>query len=461
MNCLNHHALRLVLLTCAAGLAACSASTGVPPLTQSGDGPLRSTQAALAPNALPAGTSVSVVPSGSSTATNGVRDTTGRIGLMQIFDFNISSSQKVADGPRYDVVWGANQASSWRANQPSLNAARYDIFMQDAGGQDFTSHPDWVLYNCTSSGTPTHIKAYMQAGLYGTNTPVDIHNPAVISDSVHRAASAAIASGYTALAVDQVVFSNIMGGNAGAGSYGCGVWQGNTFVRRYASRGDSHWALDVVNWVKTARTILTTDSGLAPHHLKVIINHPAASTSNPLEQQLLASTDMALNEVGFTNYGYYKKSSSQFATSLNYMLYEQAHGVTALLIDKFVQSGPLTPVQREWAIGTYLMGNNGNALLFASYGGLGTGGYGREYYYSEYGTNLGAACGAATGGPTIYQRKFQNGLVVVNASTASSSASLPLIHVYSDIEGRKVTNPLPIAGTDAYVLTTTPLTGCL
>ncbi len=380
---------------------------------------------------------------------------------MQIFDFNMSSSQKAADGPRYRFVWGASQPSAWYTNNRSLIAARYTIFMQAAAGQNFTTHPDWVLYNCTSNGTPTHIPAYMQAGAYGTQTPVDIHNPAVISDSVHRYASAAIAGGYNALAIDQVLFQNIMGGNAGAGSYGCGIWQGSTFVRRYASKADGQWALDVVNWVKTAKAILTTDPIIAPHHLKLSINHPAGSTSNPREQQLLASADLALNEVGFSNYGYYNKSSSLFLQALNYMVYEQAHGVTALLIDKFVQTAPLSAIQREWVVGTYLMGNNGNALLYATYGGLGAGGYGQEYYYPEYGTNIGAPCGPVTGGPQIYQRRFANGLVVVNADIAAHSAGIPLNHRYADIDSRALTNPLAIRATDAFVLTTLAGTGCL
>ncbi len=393
-------------------------------------------------------------------AASGSVSTSGRIGLSQIFDFNISAAQKTADGPRYNVVWGANSPTYWRAKNPSLIAARYFIIMQSDSTHPLsyfqTYHPDWILYNCTSNGTPTRIPAYMQAGAYGTQAPLDIHNPYVISFQMNTLAiPPMLAAGYNGLAADQVVFSNIMGGNAGTGSYGCGVYEGSTFVRRYASKSDSHWALDVVNWVKTAKSIL------APKNLKLVINHPSGSTSSTLEQTLLANTDIALSEVGFTNYGYYTGSSTLFATALNYMVYEQAHGVTAMLIDKFVQSTALTAIQREWAVGTYLMGNNGNAILYATYGGLGTGGYGSEHYISEYATNMGVACGIVTGGPQIYERKFANGLVVVNADTATHAASLPITHVYHDIEGRSVTNPLVVPATNAYVMTTLAGTGCL
>lgn len=392
--------------------------------------------------------------------------TLGRVGLLQVFDFHMTSAQRATDGPRYDLVWGANYPSAWHTNHPSLIASYYYIIEQSDATHNLAwyqaYHPDWILYNCTSTGTPTRTPAYMQAGAYGTNVPLDIQNPAVVSFQIRTlAAPPAISGGFNALAMDQVVFANIMGGNAGTGSYGCGIYQGSTFVRRYASKSDSRFTADVVNWVKIAKSILTTDAVIAPHHLKLIVNHPAGSISSSYEQQLIANVDAGLNEVGFSNYGNYTKSSSQFATSLSYMIYLQAHGVMALLIDKFVQSGALTSIQREWAVGTYLMGNNGNALMYATYGGYGTGGYGQEYYYSEYSKNIGTPCGAVTGGPVIYERKFQNGLVVVNASTSAASASLPLGHTYSDIEGRTVTNPLPVPGTNAFVMTTLAGTGCL
>lgn len=390
-----------------------------------------------------------------------VASTSARIGVMQIFDSYISSSQKMADGPRYDFVWGSyTPPAPWYAQNSSLIASQYSIFMSAAAGQDFIIHPDWVLYNCLADGTPTHTPAYMQAGAYGRATPVDIHNPDVISDSVHRFAASAIHNGYNALAIDQVLYSNIMGGNAGVGSYGCGVWQGNTFVRRYASKADRQWSLDVVNWVKTAKSIITTDPAIAPYRLKLAINHPGGNPSEPRDQQLVANVDMGLNEIGFTNYGGYIRLPYLFSQTLNFSRYEQAHGVTAMLIDKFSQTYPLTATQREWAVGTYLMANDGNALLYTTYGGSGGGGYNTEHYLSEYGTHLGLPCGVVTGGPQMYQRRFDNGLVVVNADTSSHSATLPAMHPYTDIEGRPVTNPLTLQPTDAFVLTTSAGTGC-
>ena len=398
-------------------------------------------------------------PSGSSGST------LGRIALHQVFDFSMTSTQAASEGPRYNLVWGSHVPSGWRSTNSSLIASYYYIMLQSTSSYNLAwyqaNHPDWILYNCTSANVPTHTPAYMQNGAYGTNVPLDIHNPAVISFQIRNmAAPAAIAGGYNAIAADQVVFWNIMGGNAGTGSYGCGVWQGSTFVRRYASKTDTAYGADIVNWVKTAHTILNTDPTLAPKHLKLVINHPAGNLSSTLEQNLIANIDAGLNENGFVNYGKYTTQAGVFKRAYDYATYEQAHGVTALVINKFVQSTALTPVQREWAVASYLLSNNGHMLLYSTNGSGGTGGYGSTHIYPEYSANLGMPCGPMTGGPAIYVRKFQNGIVALNDSLSASYASLPTTHVYRDIDARSVTSHLLIPATDAFVMTTTAGTGC-
>ncbi len=381
----------------------------------------------------------------------------GHIGLFQVFDSLMTSAQRTAAGPRYNLVWGARwPPSEWSVNNRSIITTLYSALelSDSAHGLAYyqAHHPDWILYNCTGNGTPTHVVAYM-GGTPGL-TPLDIHNPAVTSFQVRTLkVPPAIRDGYTGLAIDQVLFFNFMGGNAGPGSYACGVWQNGTFVKRYASKSDSRWALDVVNWLKTAKNILATDSTIAPHHLKLVVNHPSGTISNVYEQQLLASVDGSLSEVGFSAYGQYKTEPRLFKTTVDYMVYAQAHGVTALVIDKFVQPGPLTPIQREWAVATYLMGNNGNALLFATYTGRGKRGYDITNYYPEYDIQLGGYCGPVTGGPAIYERKFQNGLVIVNSSASPFSVALSRTQeTYRDIEGRAVKNPLVVPATDGFVL---------
>ena len=406
---------------------------------------------------------------------------TNSVGLFQVFDeFGsniISTTTASTDGSRYAAVWGARPGmpAPWRTNNSGLAATYYLPEETDASpgawgdiGHPLSwwkaNHPDWVLYACTASGAPTTTPAYVSE--LPENVPLDIHNPAVVAYQMKLAATYAHASGYTGLAIDEVLFENIDGTGVSSTDYGCGIYEGNTFVRRYSGRNDPAWNTDTVAWVKAARSILKTDPVIGPYNLKLIVNHPAYSVTTTNEQTVLQNVDAALDEAGFTVYGGYKSASNNyvFNSAVAWMKYAQSHGVAPLIVDKFDQSTPITALQLEYSIATYMMGNEGTARLFVG----NTNGYGAEQYHSEYATNYGAACGEMYGGasynaanPQIYYRRFANAIVIVNSGSlprASELATLPAGHTYKDLEGRTVTNPLTVASNDAYVLLTT--NGC-
>jgi hypothetical protein len=146
----------------------------------------------------------------------------------------------------------------------------------------------------------------------------------------------------------------------------------------------------------------------------------------------------------------------------NWATYAQQHGVAVLMNDNWGPVSVTTPVL-DYSIATYLMGNQQAESLFAS----SASGYGIEQWHSQYQTSIGAPCGAYYGGssydaanPSIYYRRFQNAVVVVNGGSGSASevAHLPVGHTYRDILGRAVSNPLTIASNDGYVLLTS--NGC-
>jgi hypothetical protein len=116
----------------------------------------------------------------------------------------------------------------------------------------------------------------------------------------------------------------------------------------------------------------------------------------------------------------------------------------------------LTAAQRDWAMSTYALGNDGGEDLYASPHG------GSVYSYlpTEYSIIYGAPCGSYTQiSSFVYERKFQGALVVVNASGSSYSLTLPKpASSYRDIENQAVSNPLNIAPTTGYVLLTS--NGC-
>jgi hypothetical protein len=270
----------------------------------------------------------------------------------------------------------------------------------------------------------------------------------------------AIANGYNALAIDQIIFQDAMaGGNPNfgqsvkPGEYACGIWKGSTFVRRYSGAHDPAWTADMVAFVKTAKHIVTTDAALAPHHLKIVINHPLGSVNDPNEQALFANIDGLVDERGYGDYGRY--ASAQDAAHFNfttaYLRYVQKLGIAVFIINYFANS-EVTPQQREYTLAAYFMANEGGADLFIT-PDVG----GSEQNYPEYSAQLGKPCSAYSGGPHIYMRRYSGGLVVLNSGSlpaASESATLPSNHTYTDIDGRKVVNPLSVASNDGYVLLT-------
>ncbi len=346
----------------------------------------------------------------------------------------------------------------------------YFIQEQDwtqAGGHDLawwqSNHPDWILYACDGAGAPTHRIAYMHGE---TNVPLDIHNPAVADYQIRQTFGPyAIAHNYNALSIDEVFFFNDMGWDQGPGYYGCGIWKGGSFVRRYNGRYDPQWSNDTVAWIKSAKSIVTTDPVIGPHHLALIVNHPTGDVSATNEQQLLANVNVVLDEAGFSMYGNYAADRQHFKTTLDYMIYAQRHGVSVLMVDKFAKDSNTVSVPHlEYSIATYLMGNEQGAALFVTPNNGPGSGYGMEQYHPEYKSNLGAPCGDHYGGPSydsknpdIYYRRFNGGLVVVNSGSRSHSAELaklPAGHSYTDIENRTVTNPLSVDSSGSYVLLT-------
>lgn len=368
----------------------------------------------------------------------------------------MSTSQISQYGKRMDAVWASLEPSLWNAAHPGMLVSMYFIMGLDqysitkhALSWWQQNHPDWIFYACTADGAPTHDIAYMK-GIGVPDMPLDIHNPEVVAYQVVTMSKAAKAAGYNALAVDQVVFWNIyLGGNPNFGQsvnsteYGCGVWQGGTFVRRYASKTDPQYVTDVVNYVAQARSVAHS------YGVTLITNHPAGSISYAPERALLANTDVDMDETGFSDYGRYtEKNGSVFRGELPYIRYAQEHGTAMLVVDKFVNETHVDSPGFEYSLATYLLGNEGALLLFV--GGLYE--YGTMQYHPEYDAPIGSACSAVAGGPDVFYRRFTGGLAVVNASGVSHSFALPA-GSYRDIEGRPITSTLSLAPNDAYVLT--------
>lgn len=363
---------------------------------------------------------------------------------------------------RMDAVWGSTEPAAWKSAHPGMIVSQYFIMGLDqysVTGRGLSwwrkNHPDWIEYACASNGTPTHDVAYMR-GINVPDVPVDIHNADADAYELQTWAQAAKSKGYTALAIDQVVFWNVeIGGNPNFGQhanrseYACGTWHGSTFTRDYSILKDPRFEQDVVNYVALARSVAHK------YGLTLIVNHPSGSLANADERELLADTDIDLDETGFSDYGHYRSRRGEiFKTELPYIRYAQEHGTGMLLIDRFDDEAHVDSAGLEYSLATYLLGDEGGLLLFVG----GANGYGTMQYYSEYDTKLGSACSAVQQSGAIYSRRFSDGYAVVNAGANPQNFALPS-GTYRDIEGRRISSStLSLAPNDAYVLTGGP--GC-
>lgn len=421
----------------------------------------------VAPTAAPLAT---LAPSSTSPAATAFMPSSwGKISAFQVFDDTsngyITQAAASADGYRYSAVWGSrnNIGTSWNDSNAGLQTGYYNALETDpsykiwgAIGHDLTwwnaNHPDWVLYACTSTGGVTTTPAWVPA--LNTAIPLDVHNPDVVAYQVRTMANYAHKMGYHALAIDEATFWQADAG-AGTGSYGCGIYQNGSFVKRYSGVNDPNWAADVVQWVKIAHSMLTTDPTISTYHLKLLVNHPAGSISNANEIALLANIDADLDETGYVDYGRpTKQGVTAFSRRTQWATYAQQHGV-AVLMNANWEGVTVGAPQLDFSVASYLMGNEQAESLFAAPQSR----FGLENWHSQYNANIGAPCGTFYADSTstgVFYRRFANAVVAANASTATLTMHLPTGHSYTDLFGRALSTT--IAPGDGYVLMTT--NGC-
>lgn len=414
-------------------------------------------------------------------------DTTGRFGLIQIFDWDgtsshapLTTSQIESEAPHFDSVWGAFNPGAWDAAHSGMIVSRYMVPVQDdnsVSGHNLSwwqsNHPDWILYACDSSGNPTKQLAW--SGSYFQDVPLDFSNPAVVSYQMNLMIPYLRANGYNAIAADNTDLLNYLeGGNPNfgqsvtKGDYGCGTYDSSgNFHRLFGPGKDSAFISAMVNWVKAA------SSALHSAGMRLIVNHPLYNPpSDPNESALLSASDGMVYENGFTYYGNYMGNAANLvANAITWATYTQTHHIAFLITDylctgwngtqPFNNNAPcptdpsqIPAPQVDWSLATYALVNLGGTDVYIS---PQTGE--RMSYRPEFSTSYGAPCGSyTTVSSNVYERKFQGALVVVNASSGSYSFPLPSGHTYRDIEGQAVGNPLNTGPATGYVLLTS--NGC-
>jgi hypothetical protein len=401
-------------------------------------------------------------------------NTTTGIHALQVFDeahgYMITAAQGIADGLRYESVWGvrnARMASAWHAGNGNLRALIYTPYDTDATGSGLdqsttwwlANHPNWILYECDKTTI-----AYVP-GLHGV--PLDISNPAVIRYQWNLLGAFAEANGFDGVAADIVSQTNNTGRPA-AGHRGCGVWSRahSRWTAKFSGNSvDPRWAAATKNWVRGVQRALH-DGTRFPRVLALAINANLDGYAAPIngkggdpdEKFIVAHADIIMNEAGFAMWGNYVDDRA-FNNAVGWMEYAQSLAeATLTTADWNQQSQSPTVAQLDYSIATYLMGKEQAAALYVGQNPM----YGKENYYTEYEAKIGQACAPMYGGPgdpnfrgeNLYIRKYSGGLAIANVNgKVPYSVVLPRAS-YRDIEGENVVSPLTVNPNSGIVLLT-------
>jgi hypothetical protein len=214
---------------------------------------------------------------------------------------------------------------------------------------------------------------------------------------------------------------------------------------------DSKWVAAVMYWTAYAQWYMHKLSPQFP----LVVNTPGwIDPGDPDEEALISHIDGFMDEGGFTGFGNHLANEQSFLNRVWWAEYIQSQSKAYLVVDLW-QGGEPNPTERDFAVSTYLMGKEHQAaMVTAEYGN-----YGVEHYWPEFGAPIGTPCGPMYHDQGVYLRKYGQALVIVNPTNTTEDVRLPKPAIdYLDMEGRPVSNPLPVYQDDGYVLLT--LKGC-
>ena len=303
------------------------------------------------------------------------------------------------------MTWGPGKPLAWLSGNSQISTGYYLPFDTDADTNGFGNlghtlrwwqngnHADWVLYHCDRQ-TPAWV------GGLPDNVPLDISNPAVVAYQMALVVPYMQANGYKSLAVDVLALNNNPGG--------CGVWTQNhtVWVQKFSGQvQDTQWANAVLDWMAYTQWYLHE---LNPQY-PVLVNSPGwINQGDPGEEALIGHLDGFQDEAGFTGWGTHLVNETAFLNKIWWAKYIQGLGKAYLVTDLWQGAEP-NPVQRDFAVSTYLMGKeHQSAMVTAQYGN-----YGVEHYWPEFASPVGSPCAAVVHAQGLYIRKYTGALVVV------------------------------------------------
>lgn len=365
-------------------------------------------------------------------------DTKSGIHLEMVFNSVLFANGHLGDETGVvDLVWG-----SYSATQPPgmYNSFYIPIPVDDAFGatQDIAwyqaHHADWLEYECDKTTLAFQDSQHQRA-------PLDFANPAVRTYQWSNWIDPALTAGYQSIAVDLPDLRNDV--------QRCGHYDGaNHWVQQYSGNpDDSAFTRDMLQWTKLTLKHIHQQNATATMQLNAPYNFQASLADN---QTLMSTTDLLFDERGFTNYGNSPPvpTPDQWQTIVGQIDFLQSKRICLMLNGEEPQdSADITPAERQWAIGNYLLVKDGCTYMYMT----GQQQYGDLVTFPEYGIAIGKPQGARFATQGIWERAYSGGLTLVNPSNATAVVDLPSGRWF-DVNGNRMGPSVTLTQQTALVL---------
>lgn len=365
------------------------------------------------------------------------------VGLELVFNYNVANVER--ESGLIDVVWGAD------APRPRdvFNQSYTTFQREDRYGPNPThsvawwkaNHPDWIEYHCN--------RTKIAFGFGEPNIPLDIANPAVWQYQRTSAVGPALRAGYQGMAFDNVDLDNDDGR--------CGHFtRSGSWVKQYSGNyADPRYARDVLAWARSTYAYVHAFSPRATMAINFSYQFDAPRAQN---LQLMESTDMVLDERGFTNWGGPPNLPTTHAWNVIAATIAtlQAHGTCYMENgEEPGLSAKIAPAERLWVVANYLLSRDACTYVWIS--GFTAGGaqdYGRIILFPEYALAIGKPIGARTAAGAGWTRAYSGGLVLVNPS--GSAVTFALTGSYVDENGATYSGSVTLPSKSGQILLTSP-----
>jgi len=364
-------------------------------------------------------------------------DTTDNIHLEMVFNYNVTDIN--TESGVVDMVWASDY--------PDQPASVYNTVYIPYSVDNFTHsvawyqhyHPDWLEYLCD--------RKTLAFEFGSTNlAPIDFANPGVRSYQWANWVDAPLAQGYGGIAIDTMSASSNWGR--------CGHYDlSGNWVQQYSGKlHDPAYQRDELAWEAATYKHVHSYSKTATMQVNVSYEF---GYSEPVNLQLMTTTDLLFDERGFTNYGTPPNVPSplQWEQILTVLQYVQHKGVCYMTNGEESElTADIPQSARLWAIANYLLVKNHCTYMYMT--GFTAGGsqdYGSLITFPEYSIPIGHATSAMKKTQGVWARMYSGGLALVNPYYSAETVSLPP-GSYVDVNGNSVGPTVTMEGQTGLVL---------